>query len=295
MTFDVLQEQVPAAMATKASDKVSQGLTKKGLPKYTFIPTYELVEDLKRLNWELIDGRQQKSKDHSDVAKHMLRFRHPDFTPKKVGDTIPEILIVNAHDRSSSFRFYLGLYRLVCSNGMVVQSNSLTDVRVPHRLYTFDYVREQVQLITENAPKALERIERFKQVELDPAARLLLAQYSLAARFAEYQVLGKDGVWKSNVDIPRIQKEVDMNLFLTPQRPEDNGNDLWSTFNLIQEKIMKGGFYRESEGAKLLAEKRTERGSSIAKPTRLVRPLSNIGKTIQVNQDMWQFAEKFAR
>lgn len=281
--LDEIRILAPAAFAEKPKDTVSE-------KQYTFIPTYQIIDDLQKLNWDLYGGQQQKSRlaGHELSAKHMLRFRHHDFTPQKVGDTIPEILIINAHDRTSSFRFYVGLYRLVCSNGLVVQGDRLDDLRIPHRIYTFEYVREQVNHMTAMVPEVLGRIEMFKRISLDEAAKMALAERSLATRFPEYT--DRFG----NVDVHQLHAEIDMQSFLTPKRVEDADSSLWSTFNLIQEKVLNGGFERETEKTKELQHKRFDRGQANAKTNRRVRRLSNIGKSIQVNQDMWKIATEFS-
>lgn len=295
MNHELLEMFAPAALATKASEKVSDKLTKDGKPHYTFLPTYRIVDDLHTMGWNLIDGSQQRShKSDPNAVKHMLRFRHDDYRPSVVGDTIPEIVIVNSHDCSSAFKFYLGLFRLVCQNGMIVKSSDLMDLRVPHRFYTFEIVSEMVTAIVKKAPSTLNKIEQFKQKNLTQEDRLLLAKYSLAARFSEYQIMDENGIWTGNINADQLQKEINLEKFMEPIRKEDEGKTLWNTFNLVQEKVMKGGFVRHSEKNEIYSQKRAEAGKIIRQEGRTVRPLTNIGKTIQVNQDMWSFAEAMA-
>ncbi|MBV8275090.1 MAG: DUF932 domain-containing protein, partial [Verrucomicrobia bacterium] len=32
----------------------------------------------------------------------------------------PEVVLVNSHDKSSAYQLHCGLFRLVCTNGMVI-------------------------------------------------------------------------------------------------------------------------------------------------------------------------------
>lgn len=282
MSIETLRQVAPAAFATKPLDTVSER-------QYTFMPTHQLIEDLAKLNWQIHSGRQQNTKheDRVNAVKHVLHFRNPDFTPAKVGDTVPEIMIVNSHDRTSSFRFYIGLFRLVCSNGMVVANASLNEISIPHIRYSFEYVEEQVNIITTKVPDVLSRIEQFRKISLDEAAKMALAERALTARFPEY--LLDNG----QVNIPMIHQDIDVDELLAPQRVEDADSSLWSTFNLVQEKVMKGGWQRETEKSRQLKELKLTKGFE-AKSDRRVRKLSNIGKSIQVNQNLWEIAEEFA-
>ena len=282
MSIETLKEVAPAAFAIKPMVGVSES-------KYTFIPTHQIITDLAKLGWEVHSGRQQSTKheDRVNAVKHVLHFRNPEFNAKQVGDTLPEIMIVNSHDRTSSFRFYIGMHRLVCSNGLVIKTGSLEEISIPHIRYTFDYVAEQVQLLTTKVPEVLARIDDFRKISLDEAAKMALAERALTTRFDEY--LNLDG----SVNVDMIHKDINMDEFLSPKRTADADSSLWSTFNLVQEKVLKGGWRRETEKSRLLHGQKTEKGYS-AKSDRRVRPLTNIGKSIQVNQDLWEIADNYA-
>ena len=282
MSIETLQQVAPAAFADRPLSTASEA-------KYVFMPTHKLIDQLAAMNWQIHSARQQNTKDleRINAVKHVLHFRNPDFGVAKVGDTIPEIMIVNSHDRTSSFRFYIGLYRLVCSNGLVVANGSLNEVMVPHIRNTFEFVEEQVLNITKRVPTVLSRIDDFKKITLDEGAKIALAERAIATRFPEYVL--DNGV----INIPMIHEDIDVDAFLTPQRADDADSSLWSTFNLVQEKVIKGGWIRETEKSRQLMEARISKGFD-AKSTRQVRKITNIGKNIQVNQDIWQIADEYA-
>jgi hypothetical protein len=61
---------------------------------------------------------------------------------------------------------------------------------------------------------------------------------------------------------------------LEPKRKEDKGDDLWRTFNVIQEKIINGEFHAALVGAKV----------------RKVRKIKSFEKDLQINKDLFQLA-----
>jgi hypothetical protein len=71
-------------------------------------------------------------------------------------------------------------------------------------------------------------------------------------------------------------QSLDMSDVLTPFRPEDEGDDLWTTFNVIQEKMMKGGF-----------SYKTPRGR-----TTKLRGIKSIQASNRLNTKLWEAAEE---
>ena len=61
---------------------------------------------------------------------------------------------------------------------------------------------------------------------------------------------------------------------LEPKRKEDEGDDLWRVFNVVQEKITQGEFSAALKGAKV----------------RKVRKIKSFEKDLKVNKDLFQLA-----
>lgn len=66
---------------------------------------------------------------------------------------------------------------------------------------------------------------------------------------------------------------------INPRRVLDRGQDLWTTFNVVQENVIRGGI-----------RGRTEKG----KMTR-TREVTGIDGDIKLNQVLWKMAEEFAK
>jgi hypothetical protein len=52
-----------------------------------------------------------------------------------------ELFLTNSHDGFNSFQFRVGIYRLVCSNGLVVADEEFSAFRIRHKGYTFAELR----------------------------------------------------------------------------------------------------------------------------------------------------------
>ena len=79
---------------------------------------------------------------------------------------------------------------------------------------------------------------------------------------------------------PEDKVEIDnqtINDLLTPLRAEDEGNSLWNVFNVLQEKMIKGGFSATGKNGKV----------------RKQRPISSIKKDVEYNQRLWKVASQY--
>ena len=77
-----------------------------------------------------------------------------------------------------------------------------------------------------------------------------------------------------------FRSEVLPQELLVPLREQDKGNDLWSVFNVVQEKLVRGGFkYTLREG------RRTNRTA---------RRISNFIQDIRINEELFDLAKSYA-
>jgi Domain of unknown function (DUF932) len=159
----------------------------------------------------------------SEHTKHMIRFRHADSLPSvAVGDSLVEVVLVNSHDDTNSYKLMAGIYRLVCWNGMVVSESMQGSIGARH---SGDVIAEVVNgslRIAQNAPKILETVQSWKSLQLTSGEQTALAESAHVVRF---------GNAEGKVDTPITPAQL-----LQSRRRDDNGADLWRTFNRIQEK-----------------------------------------------------------
>src|ERR1017187_1533644 len=118
----------PSIFAAEPWEKVSD--------KYAFIPTITVVDALRAEGFVPVRVGQSRSRlvGKSEFTKHMLRFRQEKDldTTRVVGQEIPELVLVNSHDRSSGYQLSAGIFRLICCNGCTVKSADFGDISVHH-------------------------------------------------------------------------------------------------------------------------------------------------------------------
>jgi hypothetical protein len=263
MTLEDMKIAAPAAFCEHPVEEVSK--------RYVFIPTTRLIEDLNSLGWHEARANQPKSRKSPLTAKHRIIFRSDEF-PMTNG-LVPELITTNSHDRSSAFVFFLGLFRQVCSNGLCVLDSRFEEFRIRHIYYEFEGIRELVNSTVLNIPNLMSAVERLKLVMMTKEQQEDFAFRALALRFPEYVRTNK------TINISQIAHAVDVPAFLTPYRPEDEGNAVWAVYNRIQEKLIKGKWSRIG-----LTDNVSKK----------VRKVENIGLDIKLNTGLWQMANSYA-
>ena len=191
--------------------------------KYIQTPTSRVVEDLMRLGWQVTKAQEVKSKKYKGFQKHIVVFRHPDIQIKgKNGDdSFPQILLTNSHDGKAAFNFRVGIFRLVCSNGLVIADADFNNVSIRHINYTFESLQAKVNEVIEKLPGLVQKINLFKSTKLTDDQ---MTEFALKAATL------------------RTKAKVNAEELLVVERDADNGNDLWAVFNRVQEKLLGGSF-----------------------------------------------------
>jgi hypothetical protein len=209
--------------------------TDKGSPstseKYAHISTENVINDMELLGWGVIDVKEVKARKSDTVGyqKHLVIFRNPEITitSEDGDDVFPQVLLTNSHDGKNAFTFKAGLFRLVCENGLVICSQDFADMKIRHYGYSFEELQQTITNIVEKLPLTVEALNKFKAIKLGQEQALEFAKRSLSTRF-------------SDTELEHIK--IDLDELLKPTRVEDKGDDLWSVFNVVQEKLVNGMF-----------------------------------------------------
>ena len=205
--------------------------TTQGAPgtseKYAHISTEKIIDDMQLLGWGVVDAKQVKARKGEGYQKHLVVFRNNDIqiTAEDGDNVFPQILLTNSHDGKNAFTFTAGLFRMVCENGLVVSSREFENMKIRHYGYSFEELQDTIKAMVEKLPLTVESLNKFRQVELSQEQALDFAKKALEVRLG---------------DLDNIQ--IDYQDLLTPTRSEDRGNDLWSVYNVIQEKVIHGMF-----------------------------------------------------
>jgi len=240
LSTETLRARVPAAFAPAAHARTSAA--------YAFISTERVLAALASAGFLPVEARQAARARSPLHARHLIRLRRR-FETIALRDSIPEILFLNSHDGTSAYQLRVGLYRVICTNGLVVSAGVFPTWRVRHR---GDIVADVVQAaleISERFELLAAAVDRMEHTSLDRLQQLDFAAEAVALRFPK--------------DLPGA---VEPSRFLVPRRSEDVGNDLWRTFNVLQENLLRGGIARRSASNRL---SRTRRITAIQVDVRL--------------------------
>jgi hypothetical protein len=271
LSMDDLRKACPAAFKTSPTNpNVSE--------RYVHANTATVVEDLAKLGWQPVQAKQCRPKKNSKGIRsfHMIALQNPEVKICKevtdingnvteIVDSYPRIILTNSHDGFNSFKFMVGLFRLVCSNGLVLCSNEMVNMTIRHINYTFEALREVVEKSIEQIPGIVNTMSVMKNTTLTETSKKELA-----------------------TEVVKIRKELDDNQqieldeatimdILMPVREEDKGDDLWTVFNICQEKLIKGGYHSVGKNNKV----RKQRG------------ITSIKKDIEYNQRLWEVASRY--
>lgn len=263
MTKAEIKEKCPFAFTkTPTNPDVSD--------KYILANTETIIDDMAKLGWYPVDAKQCRAKKGSKGIRsfHLIAFQNEDVKIMQNGETeaYPRIILTNSHDGFRSFTFMCGIYRLVCSNGLIIATEEFAKISIRHINYTFDELRKVVAQAIEAIPEQVKVMNKMKKTELTTEQKYDLAlQVIKARRGAE-----EDKRFTATQDT--------LDDILTPVREEDGGNDLWSVFNVLQEKVIKGGYsYAQDE----------------TKKARKQRPIKSAVKDLSINQTIFTIAASF--
>ena len=249
-----VKQVAPSVFTKTGSSNVSE--------KYSHIPTERVMDDMSALGWNVVDAKEIKARKNQGFQKHMLVFANPEIVINgNDGDTVfPRILLTNSHDGKNAFTFKAGLFRLVCSNGLVIADEQFGEMKIRHMGYDFEALQSLITEMVEKLPLTVESMNRFKNKQLSEEQKQKFALEALGLRF--------------DTD----NKTFNVEEFLTPTRKEDKGNDLWSIFNLVQEKLV-GGMVEYGSGTKI----------------RKARRIKNFQQDIKLNSELYELALEFAQ
>lgn len=235
-------------------------------PRYSHITSTRIADTLREAGWEFASGttRCARTPERAAHAAHVLRFRNPSLPT--INGNIVEAVMLNSHDGSTAFQLGFGVYRLACANGLVVCTASLGAIRLVHSGLNLDAVFRAAASLTHRAPEVAATVERWSSITLDGEQQLALARRAVTAR------------WPNATS-------VDMDRMLRPQRAEDTGTDLWTSFNRVQERVLRGGMD--------VTLRKMAVGGEIT-TTRKATAIRGAMKQLRLNESLFQIAESFA-
>ena len=248
ISFDTLKQGFPSLFAKRPSPKVSE--------RYLFLSTASILDAVKD-RFMVVEARQRgvrRDGRNPAFTRHQVRLRARNVKPVLNG-IFPEILFSNSHDGQSRGTMHGGLFRLICTNGLVIAQG-------PHAGFSLRHVQSSKDMfskfdeVLQTALDSSTIVEKMSSKKLTRAKQVTFAQ---AAAKAAYDTV-----------------DFDPALLLQPRRVEDEGEDVWSVYNRVQENIIRGGVAIPAGGDR-------------TRPTAL-RGITHIGRDTSINQALWQLA-----
>lgn len=193
--------------------------------------------------------------DRREFTKHKIRLRHESQID---GREANEIILLNSHDGTSSYQMLAGMFRFVCSNGLVC-GDTVADVRVRHKGNVAEQVIEGAYAVLQGFGQAQASRDAMQEITLDDGEAEVFARSALALKY----------------DDPTRPAPVTEAQILAPKRAADAHADLWSVMNRVQENLINGGLPgRAANGRR-----------------QQTRPVQGIDQNVRLNRALWLLAD----
>jgi hypothetical protein len=250
LSLEEIRRRAPAVFAASPDERLSS--------RYTFVPTNRVLSGLMSAGFLPVDVRQTHARHGSPLhARHLLRLRRRYETVSLRDRSIPEVVLLNSHSGDQTYQLRMGLFRAVCTNGLIVSRAAFPAYCVSHRGNIVDEVIASALKVAERFDSLAAQVERMEQRHLFKDEQLAFAERALALRFPEPEASG-----------------MRPSQLLTCRRLEDAGDDLWRVYNRAQEHVLRGGLIRRSSSGRL---------------TR-TRGISSISRHVDLNGQLWDLA-----
>lgn len=250
LSDDQIHRVAPSIFAEASHESRSQ--------RYAYIPTATVLTELRKEGFQpfMVTQTRTRHEDRRDYTKHMIRLRHTSQINAR-GEA-NEIILLNSHDGTSSYQMLAGMFRFVCSNGLVC-GDTVADVRVPHKGDVAGQVIEGAYQVLHGFDRALESRESMQAITLDEGEAEVFARAALSLKY----------------DDPDKPAPITESQILMPRRFDDRRPDLWSVFNRTQENLTKGGLSGRSANGR----------------RQQTRPVQGIDSDIRLNRALWLLAD----
>ena len=255
LTNDQIISLAPAAGSSGPIHGVSS--------RYSFVPTLTAVDLLRDEGWFPVHAEQSavRKVEREGYQRHLIRFAKNGlfFDGERV-----DLVLYNSHDRGCAFKVIASVWRQICGNGLMVASE-FANFSHKHIGFSPDDFIHSAGEIASAAGNIAEQVDEMKIIEMTPDERGVFAQAAHCLIYNDFE-----------------QAPVQPTQLLDERRYDDKGQDLWTTFNVVQENIMRGGLKGSSRNS----------GGRLRKTT--TRPVKSLERNIKLNQALWHLTEKMA-
>jgi hypothetical protein len=219
------------------------------------------MEAFQDMGWMVNSAQAANRGKTQQHSRHMLRLRHKDYLDGfRVDGIIPELIILNSHNGSWALRMMLGMFRMVCTNGMVAGS-VWEGVTLKH--YRLKEVENKIQMVTAQLSDHVHRlgstIDQWDSIEMRPEQSLELAKTAIQIRWGD-------------------ATPIEPATLLEARRNDDMGTSLWKTFNRVQENLTQGGFSGRATNNRAMQ----------------IKGIKNVKRDFLYNRKLWDAANSYS-
>jgi len=241
--------------------------------QYQFQSSPYIINQMKNWGFELIGSSTGSPNlpENKGYQKHVMVFESESDLVNIDEENKFQILVQNSHDGNSAVKFYVGIFRHVCANGLIT-GDCTNYIKVNHK--GGDFKKKIVAAISDTVHQFNWTKDALKQLQNTVATGDMIVNYR--RKIVEKLLKGKDYIYSDQYKLSTVQRE------------EDKGNDLYTLFNVVQENALSGGMTYH------LRSKVVKGGGTIGRiqKTNAIAPLST--RAIELNKFLWQEIIKLA-
>lgn len=242
---------------TPSLDKSFRDNQRMGSKPYQ-IETLDVIENMQDQGWKIKGAYQELNKKSKQIKNHTIKMEHPDFSmldSKGQTEGIANLTISNSCNGNSPLSLDLGMFRQVCSNGMVAR-DTFQAQNINHtsdNYYNLDTILKDLGIKTN---EVMCEFQNLKNKDLTHKEMVSLAAEAAKKRFG-------------------AKRTIDASQLLNTVRAEDEGNNLWNVFNRIQENLTQPHRLIDLKGNKLTG-------------------VNNISEDLKINKELTELAYAYA-
>jgi hypothetical protein len=268
LTSDQIHARAPAVYAHDYAEDLST--------KYGNFNSANAIEVMNDYGYGVTQAAQVKGRSEKSniYGQHLMAFakRHE---INALSEQQPEIIFYNSHDGKSSMKLFAGIYRFVCSNGIIAGEGF--DQRMIHYKSNLDSFENLLTYTAAKLESVTDFTARLQRITPDQE---IINHFTKQALSTRYDYLGNTPVGSliTNMFDTRAVRQA-----LAVTRREDMADDAWTIFNRVQESVLRGGFDvlgpRKRYGKKFIGYKKT-------------KAINSVKENVTINRKLWDIAQE---
>lgn len=263
---------------TKIINPIEQVKALTDRETYGFVNTRDVLDTFNKAGWSPVSTQYGKVKEERrGFQKHLIRLENPLYKSieglSQNNNSVPQLVLLNSHDSSTSMQLFFGLVRIACLNG-IIAGTAINSMRLVHSKSITSKLPQAIDYMVNNFGNFTNQVVALQNKTMSQAA-----QNEFVKRIYTARLESVNNIQKIDFSLPHAL------------RAADTGNDAYSIFNRVQEKLIRGGIQYAYE-----RQTKNEQGEVI--DTRLVhsttRKIASVTAQVKLNQLVYDTAMELA-